>query len=31
MPAIGGTIRDGFSECRTGWLTLEDSNFHIPN
>jgi hypothetical protein len=32
-PAVGGispTIRDGFPEGRTAWLTWEDSNFHIP-
>jgi hypothetical protein len=33
-PAIGGPfcyLRKKFSETRTGWLTSEDSNSHIPN
>jgi len=30
LAGISPTIRVGFPEGRTGWLTWEDSNFHIP-
>jgi hypothetical protein len=30
LAGISATVSDGFSEGRTGWLTWEDSNFHIP-
>ncbi len=30
LVGISPTRKGGFSQRRTGWLTWEDSNFHIP-